>query len=399
MKRVLLAVFLCLLSASLYVYPALMNGEASINGQLAAFPVPHLDGLLDGSFQESFEAALKDRSAIQSSATKLVVGTGGKLKSIFNGTQDFFRRWKEDSLMPWGEVYRMDDTDWLTDMPYTREEQTVENYLRKAGEINRLAERNPGVKVYVYYCSRAEDLDWFDGSEKMESFSYADLLKDSLDDGIRFDRMKFTSFSEYTRLMYKTDCHWNYLGARKGYTDLLRMMGEDFPMGRACPILQTQDFEGLLWCGNRAAEAGVDIPEAAMDSFAVDRYELGAYRIWSGDTKREVGLESAYDAGQINREPSVNQYLNYFGDESLQTRMEFPGGEYNLLLVGDSFALAVRKPLASHFGTTIFINFRNLDQVNLQKLMEENDINAVLFMGQQDAWSGYFLEPERGDSP
>lgn len=399
MKRVLAVLFLSLLVASLYVYPLLRGGSMSESEDLTAFPALSLSGLLDGSFQDTFETALKDQSILRGSAVKAVVGTGGELKSIYSRAQDLLRRWNGHTLTPWGAVYRMDHSDWLTNMPYRRDEQTVENYLRKAEEINRFTQRNPGVKVYVYYCSRAEDLDWFDQSEGIESFSYADLLKDSLDDGVRFDRMKFTSFAEYTRLMYKSDHHWNYFGARKGYTDLLRMLEEDFPMGRACPILRTQDFGGLLWCGSRAREAGTDIPEAVMDSFVVDRYELGEYRAWFGDSEQETGLESAYDAGQINRDPDFDQYLNYYGFESQPIRLEFPGGEQNLLIVGDSFARAVRKPLASHFGTTIFVNFRILNQVDLQGLVERNGIDAVLFMGQQDAWSGYFLEDAQGETP
>ncbi len=397
MKKLLIGALPLLVFGLFFSYSILVRPNTSENEQLQNFPALRWNTLLTGSFQTQFEQALKDQISIHDPAVKTTVQTQALLRRAYNRLQNLARpSGNRQSLTPWGAVYRMNNTDWLTGFPYRQDASAVAGYLRKAEEINRFAQQNAGVQVYVYYCSRAEDMDWFDLSEQTERFSYSQLLEQSLDKSIRFDKMKFPDFAEYTRLMYKTDHHWNHLGARKGYADLLHMLSKDFSLGPACPIDYTQDFGGLRWCGSRARESALPVPESGRDDFVVDRYLLGAHRTFFGDKEMSIGLQEAYDANEINRDPAFDQYLNYFGFESRPIRLEFPGRQYNLLIVGDSFARAVRQPLASHFSTTVFVNFRILEQVDLQQIMKEYDIDAALFMGQQDAWSGYFLE---GDTP
>ncbi|HWP51830.1 MAG TPA: hypothetical protein VN626_09055 [Clostridia bacterium] len=400
MKKALIGAVPLLIFGLFFSYSIFVRPNSSESEQLQHFPALRWDAFMAGSFQTQFEQALKDQITIHEPAIEATVEMQALLRRAYNGAQHLahpFDNWQ--SLTPWGTVYRMNDTDWLTGFPYRRDEQAVTSYQCKAAEINRFAQQHPSAKIYVYYCSRAEDMSWFDLAEQTSSFSYSRLLEQNLDENIRFDKMKFADFSEYTRLMYKTDHHWNNLGARKGYTDLLCMLSEDFPLGAACPIGYTQDFGALKWCGSRARESALSVEPSGMDDFVVDRYMLNTHRMFFGDNEMAIGLEQAYDAGEINRDPSFDQYLNYFGFESKPIRLEFPIRKYNLLIVGDSFARAVRQPLASHFSTTVFINFRILEQVDLSAMLDEYDINAVLFMGQQDAWSGYFLEKVQGDAP
>ncbi len=397
MKKLLIGALPLLIFGLFFSYSVFVGPNTSENEQLQNFPALRWNDLLAGSFQTQFEQALKDQISLHNPAVRATVRTQALLRRTYNGAQSLTRPFdSRQSLTPWGAVYRMNGTDWLTGFPYRQDASTAAGYRRKAAEINRLAQQNPKVRVYAYYCSRAEDMNWFDPAEQTERFSYSRLLEQQLDQRIRFDQMKFPDFAEYARLMYKTDHHWNNLGARKGYADLLRMLSADWPLGAACPIDYTQDFGGLKWCGSRARESALTVPESGMDDFVVDRYLLAEHRTFFGEKEMAIGLQEAYDANEINRDPAFDQYLNYFGFESRPIRLEFPDRQYNLLIVGDSFARAVRQPLASHFSTTVFINFRILDQVNLQQIIEEYDIDAALFMGQQDAWSGYFLE---GDTP
>lgn len=400
MKKALIGAVPLLVFGLFFSYSVFVRPNSSESEQLETFPAFGWGTFLTGSFQTHFEQALKDQISIHEPAVQATVRAQVLLRKMYNTAQSLARPLDDrQGLTPWGAVYRMNDTDWLTSFPYRRDEQAVADYERKADEINRFARNNPNVRVYVYYCSRAEDMNWFDLTEQTECFSYSDLLAQNLEDNIRFDKMKFPDFAEYTRLMYKTDHHWNNLGARKGYADLLRMLSKDFPLGAACPIAYTQDFGTLKWCGSRARESALTIPESGRDDFVVDRYLLGEHRTFFGDKEMEIGLEQAYDSGEINRDPSFDQYLNYFGFESKPIRLEFPNRQYNLLIIGDSFARAIRQPLASHFSTTVFVNFRVLDQVDLQQMLQKYGIDAVLFMGQQDAWSGYFLENAQGAAP
>lgn len=396
MKRIemiIFAVLPCIVILSFTgLYFVLDERQSSDSQELTAFSAPTLSGYLSGSFQEQFEQALKDQFALHDQAIGLTAAVKAKLGTAYNSVHNLLRAIPStDGLMPYGNVFRMYSTDWLTNMPYTYQSETVHNTLRKADEINAFSKRHASARFYVYYCTRAEDLDWFDQTEGVTSYPYAQLLQNRLDANIRFDQLKFRDFAEYSQMIYKTDHHWNHRGAAGGYADILRMMSQDYSLGSARSILHTEDFNNLLWNGSRSRESGVDIPLSGLDLFCVNHYLLGEHKTWFGDDERTIGLQADYAKGEVNRELEFDQYLNYYGFESKVIRLEFDASEHNLLIIGDSFARAIREPLASHFGTTVYVNFRILSSVDLDELMEQYSIDTVLLIGQQDAWSGYFL--------
>ncbi len=370
------------------------NNTESGTEEVTAFPGFSVNGFMDGTYQNQLEAALKDHFVFHRQSISMVSGLKSRLGQIYNMADNFFRkRGRLEGLVPYGNIYRMNGTDWLTNLPYVYNQTTAEGYQRKADEINSFSRSYPHAKFYVYYCSRSEDMDWFDQSEGFTSFRWADYLKSLLDSDIRFDKLKFHTFDEFTGLMYKTDHHWRNTGARVGYDDILAMMNQDFSLGIPRSIIYTDDYAGLRWQGSRSLEAGIKLPENESDSFETDTFQLEAHEVYFGGKKQPIGMKEAYESGEVNRSLDFNQYLNFFGFESQPIKLVYPSntGSPNLLILGDSFTRAIREQLASHFGVTVYINFRILDQVNLRQVMEENDINAVLLMGQQDAWSGWFL--------
>ncbi len=392
-------IFACavlLLAAGFYF---MLEGRSSSESQtLTGFAAPKLGDYLSGSFQNQFEQALKDQFVLHDQAIGLMASIKAYLGGGYNVLDNLLHgRPAEDGLLPYGNVYRMYGTDWLTNLPYTYDEETAQNTIRKAQELNDFALRYPSARVYVYYCTRAEDLDWFDESDGIKSYSYSQLLRESLNESIRFDQLKFRDFTEYSRLMYRTDHHWNNAGAACGYADILGMMSKGTPLGRARSILYTEAFDHLLWRGSRSRESALTIPAKGLDPFLVDEYILPGHRTWFGEREQEIGLRAAYKSGEVNRELGFDQYLNYYGFESQPIRLEYEGGAHNLLIVGDSFARALREPLSSHFATTVYVNFRILTDIDLDAVMTGYEIDTVLFMGQQDAWSGYYLYG--GDAP
>lgn len=366
--------------------------------ELKIFPSFSAASFFARDYQNDLEQAAKDQFVLHDQAIAWNVDINAEIKSLAKKTASLLQgSGFREELVPFGKVYKMYGTDWLTNLPYSYDSETEEKYRRKSAEINSFARSHPGVKVYVYYCSRGEDLDWFDEVEGLESYPWYSLLESTLEDGIRFDRMKFKSFEEYQSRMYKTDHHWNHTGAAVGYADILRMMAQDFETEGARSILQTEDYGDLKWIGSRYRESGREVTGEAMDLFAVDRYLLAPHRTWFGQDEKEIGLKTAYDKGAVNREVGFDQYLNYYGFESEVITLKYETGDRNLLLVGDSFARALREPLASHFNRTVFVNFRILGQVELSDIMEENDIDTVVFIGQQDAWSGNYENTGEAD--
>lgn len=372
----------------------LVNGQKEMSGveELARFPQFSFAAYLDGGFQDKLEQAAKDQFVLHDQAIAWNADINAVIQSTAKKSFSLLRGYGfQEDLVPFGEVYRMYGSDWLMNLPYSYDEETEDAYRRKADEINQLAKNHPETKVYVYYCTRAEDLNWFDETEGLESYPWYNLLDGLLQDTVSFERMKFRDFSEYQNRMYRTDHHWNHVGADVGYADILRLMSADYELGMARSVLRAEDYDGLLWMGSRGRECGKKVEAEALDLFSVNQYILPEHTTLFGGKEQEIGLQKAYESGAVNREIGFDQYLNYFGFESDVITLRYEEGEHNLLIVGDSFARAVREPLSSHFGTTVFINFRILEQVDLEGVLQENEIDTILFMGQQDAWSGYFL--------
>ncbi len=399
MKKSISVLFPILIAVILGIFflLVLISPEKKFSGSnseiLTTIPQFSVRDFIDGSFQDQFEQAVKDQFIFHDQAIAFTLELKSRLNqwtvmadNLIKG-QDIRK-----GLIPFGNIFRINGTDWLTGKSYRYDETTIKNYQRKAEEINRFAARYPKVKVYVYYCTRAEDLDWFDAAEGIHTYPYSELLKSLLDQSIGYDRLKFNDFEDYANLMYKTDHHWNNKGAARGYAEIYSILSHDFQLGEMRTIDHTDDFDGLVWIGSRARESGVSIPYPAMDTFVIDTYSLEDHRSWFGEIEQTIGLRKEYAAGEINREIGFDQYLNYYGFESQPIRLQYPSPDTNLLIVGDSFSRAIREVIASHFRTTVYINFRILNEVDLNKIMDEFQVDAVLFMGQQDTWSQYFLE-------
>ena len=398
-----LSIFFPLLTAGIFgifFLLVLISPEKTFSGSnsevLTTIPQFSFHDLIGGSFQDQFEQAVKDQFVFHDRAIAFTLNLKSRINQWAVMADNLFRGQEiRQGLISFGNIFRINGTDWLTGKPYLYDETTEKNYRRKAEEINRFAARYPKVKVYVYYCTRAEDLSWFDTIEGIHTFAYNKLLKSLLDHSIGYDELKFDDFIDYTNLMYKTDHHWNNKGAARGYADIYTMINRDFQLGEMRTIDHTDDFNELTWTGSRARESGISIPTSAMDAFKIDFYSLDDHRSWFGENEQTIGLREEYAAGEINRDIGFDQYLNYYGFESQPIRLQYEGSDPNLLIVGDSFSRAIREVLASHFGTTVYINFRILNEVNLDEIMDDFQADAVLFMGQQDTWSQYFLEDNR----
>lgn len=390
-----LAAGMILLGSLMYFLLDQRTVSASGSQELTLLPKLTLNGYLDTTFQRDLEQGLKDQFFLHDDAIAMTYGAKGALRALYNTVQNAARA-TGAGLEPMGDVYRMYGTDWLTKRPYAYSAEDDANYRRKAAEINAFAARYPDAHVYVYYCTRSEDLNWFDAIEGTRTFDYAAHLKSLLDPKIGFSKAKFHDFNDYCRRMYRTDHHWTNVGALQGYTDILLMMSGDLKLGRACSVSHTEDFDGLRWKGSRAREAALTIDESKLDIFAVDQFILDDYRMWFGDREQRIGLIEDYAQGYVNRELGFDQYLNYYGFESEVIRLQFPKGDKNLLIIGDSFARAIREPIASHFLNTVYVNFRILKEADIDALMRASRFDAVLFMGQQDAWSGYFMYEGEG---
>jgi hypothetical protein len=166
------------------------------------------------------------------------------------------------------------------------------------------------------------------------------------------------------RLYYKTDSHWNFLGATVGYRVLSSEIGRLLPEFTTAP------------------------PERPPFDPAVDFY--------SGDLARMVGAEGRF------REDDVAPVWKVLADESKRCARRNPAGEapsvesyvyacpraprYSALVYRDSMAIPLIPLLSENFSRTTYVSSREMDPALVERLepdlvieeLVERSLNAPL---------------------
>ena len=145
---------------------------------------------------------------------------------------------------------------------------------------------------------------------------------------------------------YRTDHHWNHLGAREGYRALRRAMGleprEDFTY--------TQVSEGFI--GTLASKAGAF--DAAGDAvFRIDAPGLEAITYTVADT--DTTYPSLYRPDKLAEK---DQYAYYLGGNHALAVSHNPAGRGKLLLLKDSYAHVLLPYLARDYAQVHVMDLR-----------------------------------------
>lgn len=290
------------------------------------------------------------------------------------------------TLDPAGNVYKINGTDYLSYYP-TLEESDIKNKAQEfAFQVNTIVKRHPDVRFYAYYVTKTEDLTWFNESEGISVFDYSAYIDSLLSDKIKYDKLDIETFEDLQTYLFKTDHHWTPIGGHQGYLDIWAMMRDDFGLSPAKVPVATVDFgKSIQWYGSKYNKSGGGIT-VSPDSFKIYKYDLGAYKSYMGGKEKDIGLEAQYHSGVYSRDINYQHYRYYYGNEEGLLKFEFPGNTYNCLMIGDSNNRPVRKLLASHFSNFYYIDKTILNQYAIDKFILDNDIDAVVILGQLDMY-------------
>ena len=124
-----------------------------------------------------------------------------------------------------------------------------------------------------------------------------------------------------------------------------------------------------------------------------------------------MGLYEQYRQGEIKKAVGTDHYVKLYktavtskgktyGEEYPYIIRNSEGNGRNLLIVSDSYGRALRDPLAAHFDTTIYVDYRILKKVYLDTVIEKYQIDTLLICSNKNIWNsgGYnfrFREEEK----
>lgn len=365
-----------------YALDLYKNNIFLADGETQEYNTEIIDNATSGTSATASNSSTTYQSSTSKSTTAKPTATVPKSTTVPSASSSTFKNW----LVPVGNIYSMNDTDYLTRYPLLENTAYMQSIRIKGNQIKEMMSRHPAVKVYAYYLTKSEDLDWFNQSEKIKSFDYAAYVKANLSANVRFEKMVFTNMNEYMLASNKTDHHWNNQGSDRGYTEIYKMISQDFKLSDMKKPIKELDFNGLEWLGSKSGESGVKV---TADKFKAYEYDLGPYQAYLGDEQKEIGDMQRYKYGDINRSASVDHYSKYYGsgEEGTSVKYVFNSNKYNLLLISDSNNKPLRRVLASHFNTTVILDYRALQKYDIDQVINTNKIDIVLFAAQCKYWA------------
>lgn len=276
-------------------------------------------------------------------------------------------------------------------------------------QIKRLHELYPDLKMYVYYVSQVDDTGWFNDFLGTDVPDFYSQIKEMLPEYVKISQLKYKNLMDYEYCHYRSDHHWNYNGARRGYEDIYSMMKEDLDFSTIKTPIKKWNFSELYdfdYRGSFAHNLGDLYRET--DEFIAFEYDIPQREIYALDPQtfaetplKELGLYEEYCLGHID--PESDHYISYYGtgvalygDKRYNEgnaiyiiKNKKPETNHNLLIYGDSYNRAIRDELASHFDTTLYFQrdiMLNFDNINIDLLIDKYDIDVMLFCGWKSIW-------------
>lgn len=347
--------------------------EKRTASKAAAFSLP---AYLDSSFQDSMDSALSDQLPFAQ-----------RMKDVYNHASDYLIlrmlrpviRTYRDRYIPYHNK-RIFQEEYLLYSP-TRLLPGDTDYDANLQSYNAGFAANPGVEFYMYYVETDLDMNFMTG-EKSGIYEYIGESIDLPEDHI--GRLAVDSFDDYSRYFLKTDHHWCYRGAYRGYTDILKMLAPE-----ETPLRPLETVVLGTSSGSKAAAVGIFGFE---EDFTVYRFAFPDMTVTvNGQAAGDYGNQSAWlrraDEGLPAKMPDGLVYAEFYGGDGGE--IVFDTGREdreNLLILGDSYDNAILKLLAAHFGRTYAVDQRYYEADNgvpfdLTEYIEEHDITKVLAVG------------------
>jgi hypothetical protein len=358
---------------------------------------------------ERLDAALSDQFPFR----EAVVGKYLELANMLgNATYDLAglfadRSGQQYALHSLGSYALIENTGYITDFP--RSVPIDEAVLQgRAEQLKALHRKYPKLKIYAYFVSKASDTPWFDGYLGRTSPDYFGQLARALPGFVKRSRLQYRDLDDYAGIHYKTDHHWNHRGARRGYEDVLSMMKDDFNPGEPRePVgeINASRLHGFGYLGSYGSKLG-DLYKYGPDEFEFYDFALPERELHAVDPRTleetplvSLGLYEEYKRGEIRKSTKTEHYTVMYGSAKdgdgneykdnawlFKIRNTGGGNGKNLLICSDSYGRGIRDVLASHFDTTVYLDYRLFSEVPVGRLIEKYDIDALLLLGQHVMW-------------
>ena len=231
---------------------------------------------------------------------------------------------------------------------------------------NDISDKYPNVNLYVYLPLRYEVTNF---SNLHNLNNYVNKFKNGLNKNIHVSMLESINVDEYLTYFYKTDHHYNSVGALKAYNDIVKMMNINNTKELSIVNVQSPYYGSLA--------------RTALNKNVSDNLMDFDYQ---NDVKSN-NLDNKFKPRNIVKKanPFYDYYISYYNgqyDEVIYS--SDVQNNCNLLIISDSLSWQVDYILAENFENTYVINLRygkwKTDKLYLKEYLAEHNITDILFL-------------------
>ena len=324
---------------------------------------------LDGSFQDSMEAALSDQIPLAQS-----------MKKVFNDAQNKIRY---DSMMRLSRQYpnvpvRYDQFlvyggKYLA-YAYRSPDMVIPGLTQRSENLNAVIAAHPDVTFYLYMIEGDANNN-FPTGENNGAFEYLSSRVNL--PAAQMQKFAVNDLATFEHDFYQTDHHWCHAGSYRGYREIAAMLGCTDLLEPLETVRVSDRFSG-----SKAVAIGAQ--EQFYEPMDVYRFAFPEMSVTiAGQPADDYGQQDAALSGQLKSVSYGGVYGSDDGEVILDTGTT---GRGNLLMLGESYDNAILKLMASHFDRVYSVDLRSYEAdmgqpFRLAEYLREHKITKVLLVG------------------
>ncbi|NHM14482.1 DHHW family protein [Xiamenia xianingshaonis] len=336
-----------------------------------------LDGFAAGSFQTSFDDAVGKCVPMKGTA---LMTTSAWQRGAIEASNALFR-WPCFLTNYDSWIVAVPSEGRLLELPPSWSQETMDNMGRVAEALSTLSERHPNVQVKAYLAPDSQNASGVPTAGLLSNpLTYEQLREAFLahaDADLWVDGQ--VTHEEFLQKWYKSDHHWNVLGAFQAYQRIATSLGLEGELlqDRGTVTVEGPSFYGSLARRGLDDDCGDRVLDLAFDDFPTFSVQIDGT---PADARELVEGPSSAVEWADNRH--ANRYSEYFHGDYGQITItnEESASENELVLVADSYSNCMERFLAAHYRTTYVIDLRHSSVVIDEFLDEHPEVTDVVYL-------------------
>ena len=285
--------------------------------------------------------------------------------------------------------------DLLEEVIDKQTDKLAESYQTLASTINKFAEKYPNINVSFSMPDRVSHSESNPTNSLVSNstnhiFKSENLIK-RLNSSVKVVDLSTSSTQDFLEKYYRTDHHWNIVGAYEAYEKIMLTCYPELPTYKHGNLI-TYEKPNMYASASRK---GLMLPKIAdkLTDFDTDFSDLKVSIQGKEAENEDVRHVQKYKSGQFNQERFTERYGEYFY-YSKTTKLQYTSKNHrgrNMLIIGDSYTNSIDSFFAEVFDVTIKIDQR-YNKESVSSLIRANNITDVLIFGCEEyLFEDYFI--------